>query len=114
MTEQQIVEHDRAYKEAAGIVQREIQLYERPNMPRAGWGTRRKLKRALSLFSRALEIHPENWSAMWLVGKVHQRLGDYSEALSWFERAYQVNPSQPDVAREAAACAMSIGNHDSG
>ena len=77
-----------------------------------GWWLRRKLKRALLLFERALGLAPENWSAMWLVGKVHQRLGDGAEALSWFERAYQVNPSQSDVAREASLCAMDIGRGD--
>jgi len=73
---------------------------------------RRKLKRAISLFERVLALNPDNWSAMWLIGKVHQRLGDFATALSWFERSYQVNPSQPDVAREAAMCAMDIGRHD--
>ena len=49
---------------------------------------------------------------MWLVGKVHQRSRDYVTALSWFERAYQVNASQANVAREASMCAMEIGRHD--
>jgi len=49
---------------------------------------------------------------MWLVGKVHQRLGDPVAALSWFERTYQVNSSQPDVAREASLYAMDIGRGD--
>jgi Flp pilus assembly protein TadD len=29
-----------------------------------------------------------------------------------FEGAYQINPSQPDIAREASVCAMELGRHD--
>lgn len=112
MTDAQISEHNRAFQEAAGIVQHEILLHERQNMPAPGWMLRRKLHRAISLFDRVLELSPENWSAMWFMGKVYQRLNDAEAALSWLDRAYQVNPSQPDVAREASMCAMEVGRHD--
>ena len=112
MTEQQRVEHNKLFEEASAIVKDEIPLHDRSPLPQPGWWMRRRLKHALSLFERVLGLAPENWSAMWLVGKVHQRLGDGGAALAWFERAYQVNPSQPDVAREAALCAMDIGRGD--
>ena len=112
ITEQQRLEHNQAYEKAVAVVKNEILMHERPNLPRPSWFLRRKLKHALSLFNRVLELDPENWAAMWNVGKVHQRLGDNATALSWFERAYQINPSQPDVAREASICAMEIGRHD--
>jgi Flp pilus assembly protein TadD len=112
MTEEQISEHNRAFQDAVTIVKAEIPLHERPSISPPGWSLRRKLKHALSLFERVLQINPENWSAMWLTGKVHQRCHDQATALSWFERAYQVNPSQADVAREASTCAMELGRHD--
>ncbi len=112
MTEQQRLEHNQSFEEASALINDEIPLHERPKMPKPAWFLRRRLRRALSLFDRVLQLNPENWSAMWLVGKVHQRLGDDTAALSWFERAYQVNPSQPDVAREASMCAMNVGRHD--
>ena len=112
LTEQQRLEHNKAFEDARAIVKNEIFTHERPLIPKPGWLLRRKLNHALSLFDRVLELNPENWPAMWNVGKVHQRFGDNATALSWFERAYQVNPSQPDIAREAALCAMEIGQHD--
>ena len=112
ITEEQKLEHNRAYEEACAIVKSEILIHEAPQKPKPGWFLSRKLNRALSLFARVLELNPENWPAMWNIGKVHQRFGDNATALSWFERAYQINPSQPDIAREASVCAMEIGRHD--
>ena len=111
LTDSQIQEHDRIFEEAA-LIKDEIQLHDRPPLPAPGWFLRRKLKRAISLFGRVVELKPDNWSAMWLVGKVYQRLGDFPYALAWFERAHQVNPAQPNIAREASMCAMDLGRHD--
>jgi Flp pilus assembly protein TadD len=61
------------------------------------------------LFGEVVQINPANWPAMWLLGKVCQRLGDYESGLGWFTRAHRVNPDQADVAREAAIAAMDTG-----
>jgi len=105
-------EHNRIFKEATDLIEYEIQLLERPNTMKPNSLVRFKLQHALSLFERVLQLNPDNWSAMWAVGKIHQRFGDSTTAFSWFERAYQVNPSQPSIAREASISAMDIGNHD--
>src|SRR5258708_18901573 len=112
MTKEVASEHDRLFKKAAAIVEGEIPLLGQPDMPAPDWLMARKLKHALVLFERVLEMNPENWSAMWFIGKLHQRFRHKAEALSWFERSYHVNPSQPDVAREASLCAMEVGYHD--
>ena len=46
---------------------------------------------------------------MWAIGKVYQRLGDQDAALEWFTRAHAINPSHPDVAREAGIAALDLG-----
>ena len=112
MTEEQCSEHDRAFTEACSIVKDEIPMHDRRHLPVLGWLLRRQLTRALALFDRVLQLNPENWSAMWFAGKVHERFEDRATALSWFERAYQVNPSQLEVAREASMCAMELGHTD--
>ena len=61
------------------------------------------------MFDRVLALKPNNWSAMWVVGKVQQRLGDEAAALNWFEKSWQAHPSHPDVAREASLSAMHLG-----
>jgi tetratricopeptide (TPR) repeat protein len=70
---------------------------------------RKRLEDAIPIFIEVLRINPDNWSAMWMLGKVYQRLGDYERALQWFSRAHRIKPDQPDVVREAAIAAMAIG-----
>jgi tetratricopeptide (TPR) repeat protein len=93
MTEEVIAEHNRVFQEAMAIIKGQIPLNGQADMSVPSWLLGRKLKHALVLFERVLQINPENWSAMWFIGKVHQRLRNKTEALSWFERSYQVNPS---------------------
>jgi len=103
-------EHNRLYKEACTITQGQIPLHDQPALPSPNWLLARKLRHAIALYERVIDINPTNWSAMWLVGKVHQRFGELPEALTWFERAHRTNPSQPDVVREASICAMDMGS----
>ena len=86
VTEEKIAEHDRLFKKASAIIKDQIPIQGRPNLPVAGWWLTRNLKHAVALFERVIEINPENWSAMWLIGKVYQRL-DITKALAWFERS---------------------------
>jgi hypothetical protein len=71
--------------------------------------SRQRLQDAIAAFDEVVRINPGNWNAMWLLGKVYQRLGDYDRGLQWFSRAHRVNPDQADVAREAAIAAMDLG-----
>lgn len=73
---------------------------------------KKRLENAVALLVEVVELNPENWPAMWLLGKIYQRLGDYAAGLAWFSRAHRVNPDQPDVAREAAIAAMDLGRPD--
>jgi Flp pilus assembly protein TadD len=61
------------------------------------------------LFQEVLCINPRNWSALWLLGKIHQRLDDYEAAFRYFAQAHRLSPAEPDVAREASIAAMELG-----
>jgi len=78
-----------------------IALHDRPAPVQPAHVLCSKLDRALMLFERVLKLNPSNWQAMWFSGKIQQRLGDYTAALAWFERTYQVNPSKAASAQEA-------------
>lgn len=109
LTQKEIESHDEAYNEAWELIKDEIQLQGPPPLNKPGWLTRRKLKQAISLFEQTLKINPANWSSMWALGKIHQRLDEYSTAMDWLLKAHELEPSNPDILREGALCAMKIG-----
>lgn len=112
MTEEMIAEHNRLFQAAGKIIESQIALDGQTELPVPDGGLAAELRHAISLYQRVLAINPENWSAMWFIGKVYQRFRNQAEAFCWFERSYQINPSQPDVAREASLCAMEIGRNE--
>ena len=69
----------------------------------------RQLRRGIALLDRVVEMNTRNWAAMWLTGKAFQRLGHSENALRSFSSAHAINPTNPDVSREAAIAAMELG-----
>ncbi len=100
--------HNALYQEACDLIKGLI-IVEDVNPPPLDATGRQRLARAIPLFEEATRIRPGNWAAMWLLGKVYQRLTDFERSLSWFARAHRVNPDHVDVAREASIAAMEAG-----
>ncbi len=96
------------FAEACRFIEGELILHGQ-DPPRPGWLTRRKLKKAIRGFEEVIANDAGHWQSMWLIGKVYQRLRERRMALDWFLRARELNPGQPDVAREASLCAMDLG-----
>lgn len=105
----EIKEHDAIFQQAALIAKQELITQEKQPASALTPMVRSKLDLATGLLGRVVDMNPRNWSAMWLLGKIQQRLGDHSRAFGWFVRAYAINPSHADVAREASICAMALG-----
>lgn len=101
-------EHDRLYREASSALYPLVEFHGKP-IPELAAEQEGALRRGLTLFDRVLRINPRNWPAMWLMGKGFQRLGDFENALRWFAQAHEINPTHPDVLREAAIAAMELG-----
>src|SRR6476469_6827247 len=99
LTTEQTELHNRLYREAWKMIEGEIHL-QNALSPKATWFLRHKLKQAISRFEQTLEIDPTNWSSMWALGKIYQRLNDDTAALQWFTKAHEINGTNPDVARE--------------
>ena len=108
LTPDQACRHDALVALASALIEGEL-LLEAGSLPRPGWLCRRKLKKALEHLGQALQIHPQNWSAMWTMGKVYQRLRLQDQALRCFHQAHQIKPDQADVAREAGIAAIETG-----
>jgi tetratricopeptide (TPR) repeat protein len=111
LTPEQTERHNELYRQGWALIEGEFLAGEDApqRRPYPGWLARRRLRRAATCFQKALELAPDNWSAMWAIGKIHQRLTELPQALAWFERAFAANPNQPDVAREAGIVATQLG-----
>lgn len=103
--------HDELYRRGCDLIHGLLLTDGSPSASLAE-GDRRKLFEAVPLFVEVVEIHPGNWAAMWLLGKVYERLEQYELGLQWFSRAHRVQPDHPDVVREAAITAMKLGWND--
>lgn len=108
MVVQEQEEHDRLYAEAVEFCRQLIVIAGRAQHGLSSQ-EKRQLEDASALFRRVVEINNQNWSAMWHLGKIYQRLGNYQVALEHFASAHKVKPDQPDVAREAAITALQAG-----
>ncbi len=107
-SDQDWARHDELYQQACSLSQGLIIVDNQAPGP-LDRQSRQRLEDAIALFVQVVEINPANWNAMWLLGKIYQRLGEYDRGLAWFARAHRLNPDQPDVAREAAIAAMDLG-----
>jgi tetratricopeptide (TPR) repeat protein len=69
----------------------------------------RRLETARPLLQQALDLIPENWAAAWTLGMVERRLGNEARSVECFIRAFELNPYNPDVSREASISAGLAG-----
>ncbi|WP_158625083.1 tetratricopeptide repeat protein [Corallococcus terminator] len=69
----------------------------------------RRFEAARLLLQQALDLIPENWAAAWTLGMVERRLGNDVRASECFTRAFELNPYNPDVCREASISAGLVG-----
>lgn len=112
MTEAERAEQNRAYAEAAGIVNAELPLGSPEATSPPDRNQERKLSRALELFARVIQLNPKNWTALWMMGRVYRRLGNAASALDCFERSHLANPAQSEVLRQASSSAMELGKQE--
>ena len=112
MTDTEIQRHNAQYKRGWALARPHMILAGARGRPKPSVIARWRLRRAIRCFTEVLTLAPENWAALWALGKVYQTLGDSGTALDCFARAYTVNPSHADIVREAGATAMDIGKGD--
>lgn len=104
-------EHNRLYAQAARLLEGQLSLHDQP-LGSPGPAARERIRRAIALLQRVVEINPQNWAALWVAGKAHERLAEFDAALGLFAKAHEINPSQRDVAREAGLAAMNARRPD--
>lgn len=74
-----------------------------------GEDDRARLDEARVLLERAWQRDRTNYATPWMLGKVHQRLGDSALATEHFAHAYECDPDQPNVCREWVLALLQCG-----
>lgn len=103
--------HEQCMRAGNWLARGEVTFAETHSAPLTNLG-RLKLNTAAYLYRRALNIRPGDWAIMWCLGKVFQRLGDHDAAFSWLQRSQNLNPGNPEIAREACNEALRLGKGD--
>jgi tetratricopeptide (TPR) repeat protein len=111
LTEAEATRHNQLYEEALGLVEREILVDGRSQSTLPGFFAGRRLRKGLRLLDEVLRLNPDNGAAAFLVGKVHQRLGEFAAALPMLLKAHRTDPSFSAYAREAGIVASELGQY---
>jgi len=109
LSKDEMLTHNRAYQSGNKLIKGEIEILGKSLPPKPGWWTRRKLKKAIGLFEKVLELNPKNDAALFFIAKIYQRFEEHSTCLTYLLRAHAVNPSQAVYPREASITAMRQG-----
>lgn len=67
------------------------------------------IKEGIRLLTIAVKANPENWPALWQIGKAYQATGNHPSAYAALRQASKVNPHQQDVAREYMIECICVG-----
>lgn len=70
------------------------------------------LRRGVALLQAYVAEDASTWPPFWLLGKGLQALGDHTAALEALERAFEIEPTDPDIGREVAVAAVAVGRYD--
>jgi len=74
-----------------------------------GWFTRWQLRRAEECFLQVVKVAPDEWVSLFMIGKIHQRLGDHTKSFEWLLRAHQLQPDKTPLAKEVGKEALMLG-----
>jgi tetratricopeptide (TPR) repeat protein len=74
---------------------------------------RGEIKKAISTCQQILDAYPEDPSALELMGDIKSMQGDLQEALSFYKRALEKNPSAGEIEKKLARTVLKI-NEEAG
>jgi tetratricopeptide (TPR) repeat protein len=99
--------HNPYYKIGTKLIEPYMQL------PDKSTNLDNKVKVDIELGIRYLDavtkINPNNFAAYWIKGKGYRALNQHDSAYVQFDKSYQINKDNPDVARELAIECMHLG-----
>lgn len=77
--------------------------------PRSDKNKEAKLLERIRYLDAVTQINQNNFAAFWLKGKAYQVLNQHENSYSQFEKSFELNKENPDVARELVLECMDLG-----
>jgi hypothetical protein len=111
LSDAQCEEHNRLWNQARSIADKH-ELYSLVPPFKPGFFVARKMRKAIELLDRVIELHPNNAPALWLQGKFLQLLGNFDASLDRLAKACLIDPNSAVFAREAGISATEAGKLD--
>lgn len=77
--------------------------------PRSDKNKETRLLEGIRYLDAVSQINPDNFGAFWFKGKAYQALNQHEQAYQAFEKSFELNKQNPDVARELMLECLDLG-----
>lgn len=77
--------------------------------PRSDKNKETRLLEGIRYLDAVTQINPDNFGAFWFKGKAYQALNQHEQAYQAFEKSFELNKQNPDVARELMLECLDLG-----
>lgn len=77
--------------------------------PRSDKNKETRLLEGIRYLDAVTQINPDNFGAFWFKGKAYQALNQHEQAYQAFEKSFDLNKQNPDVARELMLECLDLG-----
>jgi len=99
--------HNLYYNRGTELIEQYVILSDQsPQLDKKG---ETKLLEGVRYVDAVTQINPNNFAAYWFKGKAYQALNKHGSAYSQFEKSFELNKDNSDVARELALECMDLG-----
>jgi tetratricopeptide (TPR) repeat protein len=98
------------YSEGGKLVDGLLQV-DRQKIKKLTFFQKRKLKKAKGLFELAAIESPENGAPFFMIAKIEQRLGEHEKSLSYFQKAWLLEPHTLIVIIELSGAYVLLGKY---
>ena len=106
-------QQDAAYREGCGLIEPYMRLQGK-KFQQVDEAAKLKIERGIALLGAVVQHAPDNWPAYWIQGKGYQAMGDAPAACDAFKKSFDLQPANPDVAREYMFECLMLGRGPEG
>src|SRR5262249_50830442 len=93
-------QHNQYFEEASKLIMPYMEIHGASRNPPNSAKARADVERGIALLNAVVAYKTTNWAAWWVMGKGYQALGDAEKSCDAFAKSFDIQKTNPDVARE--------------